>query len=344
MSSHHHYKTDDMTFPKKALAAVVLLALVGTLFLWRDNPKPTTVEIPAPTAAIPAATPSPARSDAPASLPTQSAKQLPQNRPAVPASLTDQRTAIATEFQTAKSLKAFYDKYSRAEFASNGAAAYFRARALADCGTWHKADPDRFSAVMNGPDYKTNPAVQDRVRATFAYAEECRGLSEAEDGKTTRLLFEQSAALKDPAGIARLLADIDRGGQKDEAVSIAQQLLRNPNADVVHGLIAYFGQRADPWTIGDGVYTRELSADAWRLAACNWGGDCGPSNRDIRVACIAENNCQAQTFSEYLQQYRYPPADFATLQRLSNTITSSVATQNWAALGLTIKGDRGGGK
>jgi hypothetical protein len=92
--------------------------------------------------------------------------------------------------------------------------------------------------------------------------------------------------------------------------------------------------------IGDdkGVYARNLSEDAWRLAACNWGADCSASNSELRNVCIIQNICGASSLDDYLQRFRYSPADYQTIQRLANQITSSVATRNWAALGLASQG------
>jgi hypothetical protein len=336
MASHLHGMTDDMTFRMKALMAGVAVALIGATGLWLYAPKAQTAaadrSAAAHTAASPTAPiPKPVESRSSAA-PTDVIKSV-----GVAAAKVDKRAAIASEFHGSRNLKAFYDKYAGPAYANDGTAAYYRAMALKDCMSWHKLDPDKFASMFM-PNYRNNPApeVQLRVKAIFNYAERCSGFAEAADTQLIHAAMNRALALNEPGAIAKQLSTIYHAGQHAEAESLGRQLLQDPNPDIVDGILVYLGGRAEGWTPSNfGDLSIDLRRDAWRLAACSWGADCGPTHHDLRAACLAQAVCNSPSYVEYLQQHQYSPENFQRLQQLANFITNSVASRNWEALGLT---------
>jgi hypothetical protein len=135
-------------------------------------------------------------------------------------------------------MKAFYDKYSSPEYANVPAAIYYKSRAVMACQGWAKVTGHQLAVTLMGPDYKSNPAVQDRVRSIVQQEEECRGFPQL-DGSEPKKLVDQAAALNDPAAVATTLADLYKSGKRDEAASIAQQLLKSPLATLFRALFTY---------------------------------------------------------------------------------------------------------
>lgn len=336
-----------MTPSTRRLGIVLLLAVavagVAAYFIASNRELPAAPAL-APPPVAPSAAPHPTAAPAvtPPAQPESVAKSV-----FIPApKKVDQRFSIVNEFRNAKSMKAFYDKYSSPIYANDGAAAFYRAEALKKCAGWAKFPVEKMAPSMIASDWNTSadPTTQQRVQAMSAQVQQCAGLIDAGDEKLIQSLVDQAIQLNDPAATAASLADLARSGKKEEAESIARQLLQNPNADLVQGLVTYFAKREDPWPFGDiDVSKPGMRGDAWRLAACAWGADCGPSNNDIRTGCVMSGSCRAATYQDYLQRYRYTPADFERLQQAANHITSSVAAQNWAAIGLTQR-STGNGK
>jgi hypothetical protein len=336
MSSLHHSMMDNMTFPMKALIAGVAVTLMGAIALWSYGPTAPMNETVAPSAPPSHASAAKPIEAPPAAVPKEEPKSV-----AVPApKKVDKRAAIANEFRSAKNLKSFYDKYAGPGYANDGAAVYYLAKAVVECQNWESITSEKFATTMFGADYKSNPIVQERLSALRQHEDKCRGFPK-QDGKESTRLFNQAALLNDPAGVAGRLSELYRGGQQEEAASIAQQLLRNPNGDLAPGLIRYFSERKEPWVIGENgtVNRREISEEAWTLAACSWGADCGPTSNGLQFTCITQGICQVASYDDYLQRYRLSPSDYQTVVQLANQITSAVAAQNWAVLGLTTRGN-----
>jgi hypothetical protein len=70
--------------------------------------------------------------------------------------------------------------------------------------------------------------------------------------------------------------------------------------------------------------------DAWNLAACDAGYDCGPTSPQMLMACSAQGNCDAQDLREYLFYYNNSPQQSQLVVEYQSQIARAIQTGDWA--------------
>jgi hypothetical protein len=97
----------------------------------------------------------------------------------------------------------------------------------------------------------------------------------------------------------------------------------------------FFARRVDStasttYDLGDGLFvTRNIIRDAFYLAACEFGDDCGPSNRHVTGRCVDAGWCDAGSLADLYLTYAYPPADADRLMRTRDVIVAGVRIGHW---------------
>ncbi len=198
-----------------------------------------------------------------------------------------------------RDLKAFYDKYAAASD-QTGEAKYFMWRAASTCRLFidrSVEDNQRAVASMGAPGH---PVMKQRVDAVAAHGAQCRGFYKAPVGDPESLMRE-AIAKGYPAALAITLNDLDRSGRRDEASGKAIDLLKNADSEVMSRMLPYLQQRV--WTPSNppDAPPAELFADAWRLAACERGGDCGQDSRYLLERCYSGATCGSASLEEHFR-------------------------------------------
>jgi hypothetical protein len=74
--------------------------------------------------------------------------------------------------------------------------------------------------------------------------------------------------------------------------------------------------------------------EAWTLAACQFGFECGPSNANVNNACAGKVQC-ADDYEAYLRDYALSPQEFARVQANAQLIADAIARHDYSAFTLT---------
>jgi len=70
--------------------------------------------------------------------------------------------------------------------------------------------------------------------------------------------------------------------------------------------------------------------DAWMLASCDAGRDCGPGHEHIISGCMSFGNCEAQDLREYYFFYDHSPQMSQRVAEYHTRISSAIRTGDWS--------------
>jgi hypothetical protein len=192
----------------------------------------------------------------------------------------------------------------------------------------------------------------DRARRIAAYQKmsesTCDGFEGVKtDPKKIAELIDAAAAGGDPKARARVVerevwaccaAGSVRGDTlptiTDEQLRTLQDSVRtgDPYAMLIAGSI--LSSTLGNLMIQAGADQRTVDArafhDAWTLAACNAGYDCGPSNPMILNGCSRNGNCGAQNVEEYLYFYGNSPQQSQLINEYRSQLTQAMQTGDWS--------------
>lgn len=91
-------------------------------------------------------------------------------------------------------------------------------------------------------------------------------------------------------------------------------------------------QRGALFDIGNGISVpTTMIRDAFFLAACNYGGDCGAQGGMVSARCVSVGWCDASSFEESLMRYTYTPADADKLNAARQVVMRGIQTGQWPA-------------
>jgi hypothetical protein len=181
---------------------------------------------------------------------------------------------------------------------------------------------------------KASPLKDDKKQRQLSAAQRgrarCEGFTDQDVTKST----ERSALLtqsKDPRAVASDLLMTQPAEAFASAKAAAQ--LKDPFA--IQEVGNYFFNRIDlprsyEYDLGDGlIIGRRAIMDAFNLAACEFGTDCGADNVFVLSQCIALGYCDSGSLQETYAQYRYSPADFQRLAAARDVVLRGLRTGEW---------------
>ena len=320
-----------------AVALGVVLFLVASFVLPRHTQTALmslsvngdSVGAPAVPAATAAAQPSTASAE-PANAASAAAAPSPAAAPgsgSIGKHAVEAASSPRRKFETAKNYAALY-----AELSSRGDAdsLYFARRALNEClpfitgGEGFKVD----QTVALRPNDASTPL---RIAAFNEQKSRCEGFnlgSSQELWATRRALRDQLVAAGDPRIQAEQLRwAIMRGTPVDTAMRSLGQLAQGGDPyvlDQAGSTVAAIKDKSE-FLVGPDrePASSEVVGAAFRLAACDAGADCGAAR--LWQACAINAECGAQTRSDYVQRYRFSPAQFELVQRVRQAIEQGIA-------------------
>jgi len=164
------------------------------------------------------------------------------------------------------------------------------------------------------------------------------------DPQRVKDLMSEAAAGGDPKARARAIAEQLRPGGvvngnnmptlTDQQLDTLRDVARSgdPYAMMIVGslLSSTWGDlliRAGP---DERPIDQRAFYDAWALAACNAGYDCGPSNNTLLNGCAQNGNCGAQNLEEYLYFYGNSPQQSQLINQYRSHLISAMQSGDWS--------------
>jgi len=120
-----------------------------------------------------------------------------------------------------------------------------------------------------------------------------------------------------------------------ELIARAQAAAALQDPVALREVAVFFERRVDStasttYDLGDDLFvTRNIIRDAFYLAACEFGDDCGPSNPHVTGRCVDAGWCDAGSLGDLYLAYAYPPADADSLLRTRDLIVAGVRSGHW---------------
>lgn len=339
---------------------VIVLALVSGLAyaVWHFVRPPNTAEMEARAAsAVSAPTAASSTTAGPgAPVPSGSANPLPPavSRAAAPRPATvPLKSALAIEFENARLLKTFYDRYAANPAAASPELKYFAASAIETCvgrgrGTGPSdADRTRFQNKLKDND----PANTQRMTAFERINQTCEGFQSLNLSSADALkLFREAAAAGNP-GARVAVASADYQEQTRMARGVEERRLSEDQLTALRDSLA----TGDPFAIqragnllswqstqladrrvgptSDPFNPRDF-APAWTLAACDRGANCGAESYRVLNGCAQQGACGYADLETYMQYNELPPNVFANAQQYRNMILEAISQGRWDWLGI----------
>lgn len=243
-----------------------------------------------------------------------------------------------TEYANAKSLKEFFDKYKDASPSSTER--YLAEFALQRCAFVGLIGPERYSQSKLSK-FDTGQFSDSDIRsyriAIDTFVMRCKdfhGTVTSDQLKESNTKLQQLPAAEAQADqLAERIRTSGLNGFRAEA----DKLLINNNLIVIAGLASAWDEaiRKDPGKFSGTLFASiepDIAAAAWRLAACEFGWDCGKSNEIVVEACLAAVQCNTQSLTDLYQKYSFSPEKYSQITRVRDGIVLAIRTSNFDQL------------
>lgn len=284
----------------------------------------------------------------PSSAPAVAARRTPPRPAVVPL-----KSALAIEFENAKQLKTFYDRYAANPEAASPELKYFAASAIENCvgrgrGTGPSdADRTRFQSKLKEND-PNNPL---RIAAFERVNQACEGFQSLNLNSADALkLFREAAAAGNPGAKVAVAAE-DYREQTRMARGLEERRMSEDQLQMLRESLA----TGDPFAIqragnllnwqstqlaerrigpeGDPFNPREF-APAWTLAACDRGANCGADAYRVLNGCAQQGACGYTSLETYMQYNELAPNVYANAQQYRSMILDAISQGRWDWLGI----------
>ena len=326
------------------LAIVVAAVIFGTVWMFRGGKEDadTSAAKSMATAVQSARTPSP---DVVLAI-------KPGNRAAVkPATETSKLSSLMKEFTT-EPAKPIYDRLS-AKSSRTPEENYVLARILENCTDTGRPRPRQFSP---GPDESKSFAAAvsdkdpDRAKRIAAFERmnnpsQCAGFEGMKtDPQRIKDLAAEAAAGGDPKARARAVVEQIRPGGvvngnnmpgiSDQQLDTLRDAARSGDPYAILIVGSLLSSTLGDLMIRAGPQERPIDQrafyDAWTLAACASGLDCGPNNFTVLNGCAHNGNCGAQDLEDYLYFYGNSPQQSQLTNEYRSQLIRAVQSGDWS--------------
>jgi hypothetical protein len=265
---------------------------------------------------------------------------------------------LRQELASGKGRKAMYDRLSQAS-SRTPEEAFVLAELLNGCARREKRPPrteqaraeDRRKALASISD--KDPARDKRIAAyETTQVDRCEGFEDIiVTPEELRALYAKAAEAGDLPARARLV-ELDywapfaappggvhmRGDQlptmSDEQLATLQGALASNDPTVMMIAARLLSSTMGNLVIGTGPEERPVDSrafyDAWSLAACDAGMDCGPSHPAIANGCYRLGNCGASDLREYQFYYGNSPQQSQLVVDYQSHIAAAIRSGDWS--------------
>ncbi len=283
--------------------------------------------------------------------------------PKVSHAVTPPSSALAREFEHARQLKPFYDRYAATPDVASAELKYFAASAIETCagrgrgpasnfgnaGSSRVTDADRAKFETKLKD--NDPANAQRIAAFERVNQICEGFQSPNlTAAAASKLFREAAAAGNPVARVAVAAE-DYREQSRAARGVGERRLSEEQVTSVREGLA----TADPFAIqragtllswastqltdrGIGPNNRPFIvrdlAPAWTLAACDRGGNCGADAYRVPNGCAPPGACGYDSLGTDMQYNALPPNAYSTAQQYRSMILDAIQQGRWGGLGI----------
>jgi hypothetical protein len=201
------------------------------------------------------------------------------------------------------------------------------------CGLyWDEAYPKTLAKIESGT---AKPGLKAKQRqAAEKQRSKCVGFT-AEDLKLGRERYRYVFEKGDPRGVA---FDLPTSGVPiPDRIAIAQAAAQLKDPLAIREVGAFFLRRADlpggnnaTIDLGDGTaVSRRVIFDAFVLAACSFGDNCGPDHVYVAARCVNMGRCDSANIEDAFIYYNYSPADSERLLAAHQMVLNGLRTGQW---------------
>ena len=304
--------------------------------------------------------PAAASKPVPGSSGSASVMPLDSLQPASPVKISPARTVVplksvlAQEFEKARNLKTFYDRYAANPEGSDAETKFFAALAMERCvgrGRGSQGPSETDKARFQNRLKENDPGNAQRIEAFNRVTETCEGfanvnLSAADISK----LYREAAAQGNPAAKVAVASDQYRE-QARTARGVEERRLSEDQLSMVRDALG----SGDPFAIeragqllswgstqladrkvgpnGDPYNARDW-APAWQLAACDRGANCGADAFRVLNGCAYQGACGYNSLETFMQFNELPPNVYAAALQNRATILEAITQGRWDWLGI----------
>jgi len=264
------------------------------------------------------------------------------------------KSALAQEFEKARHLKAFYDRYAADPDGADAETKFFAALAMERCvgrgrGSQgpSEADKARFQSRLK----ENDPGNAQRIEAFTRVTETCEGFANVNiSAADISRLYREAAAQGNAAAKVAVASDLYRE-QARNARGIEERRMSEDQLAMVRDALG----TGDPFAIeragqllawgstqladrkvgpnGDPYNARDWGP-AWQLAACDRGANCGSDNYRVLNGCAYQGACGYDSLETYLQFNELAPNVYAAALQNRATILDAIAQGRWDWLGI----------
>ncbi|MBL0125201.1 MAG: hypothetical protein IPP88_21730 [Betaproteobacteria bacterium] len=287
-------------------------------------------------------------------LPLDNLQQSSPVKISVARSVVPLKSALAQEFEKARQLKVFYDRYAANPEGADAETKFFAALAMERCvgrgrGSQgpSEADKTRFQNRLK----ENDPSNAQRIEAFNRVTETCEGFASTNiSAADISKLYREAAAQGNPAAKVAVAADLNRE-QNRNARGIEERRMSEDQLAMVRDALS----TGDPFAIeragqllswgstqladrkvgpnGD-PYTPRDWAPAWQLAACDRGANCGADAYKVLYGCAHLGACGYDNLETYMQFNELAPNTYAAAVQIRATILEAIAQGRWDWLGI----------
>ena len=264
------------------------------------------------------------------------------------------KSPLAQEFEKARQLKPFYDRYAANPDAADADTKFFAAMALERCigrargaqGVT-EADKTRFQGRLK----ENDPNNAQRIEAFNRVNEICEGFASvnANPAEISKL-YREAAAAGNPAAKVVVASDLYRE-QSRNARGVEERRLSEEQLSMVRDGLA----SGDPFAMeragqllswqstqladrrvgpNNDPYNPRDWSPAWQLAACDRGANCSADAYRVLNGCANQGACGYNSLEAYMQFNELPPNVYAAAMQNRATILDAIAQGRWDWLGI----------
>jgi hypothetical protein len=264
------------------------------------------------------------------------------------------KSALAQEFERARQLKAFYDRYLTNPDGADAETKFFAALAMERCvgrgrGTQGPSDTDkaRFQSRLK----ENDPGNAQRIEAFNRVTETCEGFANVNiSAADISKLYREAAAQGNFAAKVVVASDqyreqarnargIEERRMSEDQLALVREALGSGDPFAIEraGQLLSWGstQLADRKVGPNGdPFTAREWGPAWQLAACDRGANCGSENYRVLNGCAFQGACGYDSLEAYMQFNELPPNVYAAAIQNRATILEAIAQGRWDWLGI----------
>lgn len=269
--------------------------------------------------------------------------------------ITPLKSALAQEFEKARLMKPFYDRYMANPETADAETKFFAAMAMERCIGRSKGTPAqnqaevlaKFQARLK----ENDPANTQRIEAFNRITEICEGFGNvAISGADIARLYREAAMAGNPGAKVAVLSEVQRD-QTRNARGIEERRLSEDSLNTLRDALS----SGDPFAIeragqllswgssqlaerrvgpnGD-LYNPRDWGPAWQFAACDRGANCGADAFKVLNGCANQGACGYDSLETYMQFNELPPNAYAAALQNRAIIADAIAQGRWDWLGI----------